>query len=166
MWGCSFLQGVEGHIKVRYYRIWKLFDRRYNVVEITFSKKVKYIIRITICFFKLLFIYLFIYSFFSLLNKQRTTQINFANSHADHICFCFSKREIKYFLAGPFQIYAQLLSPRHEGTGISLFFCGNKIYFMAIVSQTLWNSLGLHKMMFSKLAASYISAVSVSFFLF
>ena len=76
------------------YPIWILnfFDIRYNVVEITFSKKVKYIIRISICFFKLFFIYLFIYLFiFFLLNKQRTTQINFANSCADHLCFCFSK---------------------------------------------------------------------------
>ena len=32
--------------------------------------------------------------------------------------------------------------------------------------QTLWDSLGLKKMMFSKLAESYISPVSVSFVLF
>ena len=72
MWGCSFLPGVEGHIKVRYYRIWKLFYIRYNVVEITFSKKVKYMIRFNIWFFKVFFIYLFVFSFFFLLltNKE------------------------------------------------------------------------------------------------
>ena len=73
MWGCSFLPRVEGYIKkFRYYRIWKLFDIRYNMVEITFSKKVKYIIRFNICFFKVFFIYLFVFSFFFLLltNKE------------------------------------------------------------------------------------------------
>ena len=37
---------------------------------------------------------------------------------------------------------------------------------MPTVLQTLWNSVGLHKMVFSKLAASYISPVQVAFFLF
>ena len=32
--------------------------------------------------------------------------------------------------------------------------------------QTLYSSLGLHKVMFNKLAASYISPVSMSFVLF
>ena len=81
--------------------------------------------------------------------------------------FVSSNATLNIFLAAPFRIYAPLSSARHEA--ISIYFLWSvqiKFSLMPTGLQTLWNSLGLHKMMFSKLAASYISLVSVSFVLF
>ena len=80
--------------------------------------------------------------------------------------FISSNATLNIFLAVTFRIYAPLSSARHEAIGISFLFSVQiKFSLMPTGLQTLWNSLGLHKMMFSKLAASYTSPVSVSFFI-
>ena len=87
-WHCC-VWGLK-NLQVRYYRSWKLFDIRCNVVEIwvgftfsVFSKTFKYITRFNI--------YFFIGGTLSLVNMQRTTRINLANSCVNHIFFCFIK---------------------------------------------------------------------------
>ena len=59
-----------------------------------FSKKFKYIIRFNI--------YFFIGGTLSYVNIQRTTRINFANSCANRLCFCFIKCYLKYFFGCSF----------------------------------------------------------------
>ena len=160
MRGCSFLPRVEGYIKNQILSIWKLFDIRYNMVEITFSKKVKYIIRFNICFFKVFCIYLFIFSFsFLLLTNKKppksTLQIlvlitfAFVSSNATlNIFWLFLS---KYILnCGPHNTRELVFT---------FYFVQIKFSVMPTVLQTLWSSLGLHKIMFSKVAASYISPV-------
>ena len=94
----------------------------------------------------------------SLVNIQRTTWTNFV--------FISSNATLNIFLDIPFRIYTPLSSARHEAINISFLFSVQiKLSLMPTGLQTLWNSPGLHKMMFSKLAASYISPVSFVLFL-
>ena len=129
MWGCPFLPAIEGQIKVRYCQIWKIFVTRFNVVELCFT------LLYFLCILKKVQIYhpiqcLFFYSWQALLltYKERTTRINFVNSFANHLCFCFIKcMTLNIFLTVPFQIYAPLPSAQHKEIGF-LFFCTKKIF--------------------------------------
>ena len=121
-----------------------------------FLKKFTYIIRFNI--------YFFVGGTLSLINMQRTTPINFSNSCTNHLCFCFIKCYLKYFLAVPFRIYAPLSSARHETIGISFFMqCTKKVFSYA---NRFANTMKLHIMKHHFVAASYISPVSVLFVLF
>ena len=79
--------------------------------------------------------------------------------------FVSSNVTLNIFLAVPFQIHSPLPSA-WDGAISFLFSVRIKFILMPTGLQTLWDSLGLHKTMFSKLAVSYISPVSVSFVLF
>ena len=96
-----------------------------------------------------------------LVNIQRTTRINFVNFWTNHLCFCFIKCCLKYIFGCSFPNICPTVIRTTRGNS---FLCSvqRKFPLMPTRLQTLWNYLGLRKMMFSKLAASYISPVSVS----
>ena len=123
-------------------------------------KKFKYIIRFNI--------YFFIGSTISLVNIRRTTHINVTNSWENHVSFSF----IKCYTLNIFWLflseYICSIVTRTIRDNWYFFFsqCTNKFSLVPTGLETLWNSFGLCKMMFSKLAASYISPVSMLFVLF
>ena len=159
MSGCPFLSAIEDKWKSDIVKFEK-FLSRFNVVELcftfsVFSKKVQIHHPIQCLFF-------YSWQALSLTYKEKTTRINFVNSCANHLCFCFIKCVmLNIFLTVPFHIYAPLPSAQHQETGFSFsfFLVLRKSSLMPTGLQTLWNSLGLHKMMFSKLAVLYFLPV-------